>query len=106
MIMIVEIHSMDSLEGINTPADLFSIQTGKPMTTNELVEELVQPIYTETPAIGLQVIEHIASSLSHLHEVMIEEMIDEKEDPDKISAWAYDKAKLDMVLETLHDIKL
>ena len=98
--------SMDSLENINTPADLFKIQTGKPCSTSELVEQLCEPIYVETPAIGLEVVQHITASLSHLHEMFIEECIKEGEDPDKISAWAYDKALLDNVLVTLQDIRL
>ena len=98
--------SMDSLEGINTVDDLMKIQTGKPMTTNELVEDLCNTIYQETPAIGLQVIEHIASSLSHLHQCMVDEMIDQEEEGDKIAAWAYDKAKLDQIIDALQEIKL
>ncbi len=98
--------SMDSLENINTPSDLFKIQTTKPCSTSELVEQLCEPIYVETPAIGLQVIQHLTTSLAALHELFIEECIKEGDDPDKISAWAYDKALLDSVLITLQDIKL
>ena len=97
---------MDSLEGINTPADLFKIQTTKPCSTSELVEQLCEPIYVETPAIGLQVIQHLTSSLSQLHEMFIEECIENNEDPEKISAWSYDKALLDSVLALIHDVKL
>ena len=98
--------SMDSLENINTPADLFKIQTTKPCSTSELVEQLCEPIYVETPAIGLQVIQHLATSLAELHETFIEDSIKEDRDPEIISAWAYDKALLDSVLITLQDIKL
>ena len=97
---------MDSLEGINTPSDLMKIQTCKPLSTNEMVKQLCEPIYTESPAIGLQVVENIVGSLTSLHEMMIDEMTEEGEPQKAISYWIEDKIKLELVLAALQDIKL
>ena len=72
---------MEDLSNIQTVDDLLKIQEGKPETTQELVDGYCRPIYDETPAVGLSICEQLVSSLRELHNVMIDEMIKDGQDP-------------------------
>ena len=97
---------MDDLSNIQTVDDLLKLQEGKPETTQELVDGYCRPIYDETPAVGLSICEQLVSSLRELHHVMIDEMIEDGQDPKAIAAWAADMNKLDTVICLLNDVQL
>ena len=97
---------MSEINDINTVQDLLRIQTTKPATTQEKVEELVQPIFAESPALGLEVLDTIVCGLIGLHETMIDEMTDHNEEQEKINAWTMDLSKLHIVQELLDSVKL
>jgi hypothetical protein len=97
---------MDSLDGINTVSDLVSIQKGRPDTTDQKVEDLVTPIFQESPALGLKVVKTLLSGLYELHDTMIEEMVSRKEPVDKIEAWIEDRYAISKVIDTLNEIEI
>jgi hypothetical protein len=97
---------MDNLDDINTVQDLMKVQTFKPCSTKELVEDLVTPIYCETPAIGLDCLEHLLTSMIELHKEMVETMSDENTAPVDVACWASDLTKLQIAYDLVTDIKL
>jgi hypothetical protein len=97
---------MAELNDINTVQDLLRIQKGKPATTKEKVEELVQPVFQESPGLGLEVVDTLICGLIDLHQTMIDDMVEEGDEQEKINAWAIDLSKLHIVQELLDSVKL
>ena len=97
---------MDNLNDINTVQDLIRINKMRPSTTKEVVQDLVEPVFNETPGIGIEVIDTLVMGMIDLHQTMIDTMVEEGEDQDKINAWCIDLSKLHIVQELLDGIKL
>jgi hypothetical protein len=97
---------MSELNDINTVQDLLRIQKAKPATTKEKVEELVQPVFEESPGLGLEVVDTLICGLIDLHQTMIDDMVEEGDEQEKINAWAIDLSKLHIVQELLDSVKL
>ena len=77
----------------------------RPMSTKELFKDLCEPIFQETPGIGMEVLDNLMCGIIELHETMIDTM-QENEDQAHVNAWTMDLSKLHIVQELLDSIKL
>ena len=94
------------INDINTVQDLISIQKMRPMSTKEVVHDLSKPIFEETPAIGMEVLDTLLCGIIDLHETMIDTLQEGKGNEESINAWTMDLAKLHIAQELLDSIRL
>jgi hypothetical protein len=97
---------MADLNDINTVQDLIRINKMRPATTKEVVHELSAPIFEETPAIGMEVLDTLVCGLIDLHETMIDTLQEHQDNQESINAWTMDLSKLHIVQELLDSIRL
>jgi hypothetical protein len=98
--------ALADINDINTVQDLISIQKMRPMSTKEVVRDLSKPIFEETPAIGMEVLDNILCGIIDLHETMIDSLQEKKGNEESINAWTMDLAKLHIAQELLDSIRL
>ena len=97
---------MADINDINSVQDLIRINKMRPASTKELVKDLCEPIFQETPGIGMEVLDTLICSMIELHETMIDTMQEKNEDQAHVNAWTMDLSKLHIVQELLDSIRL
>ena len=97
---------MEDINDINTVQDLIRINKMRPATTKELVKELVEPIFQETPGIGMECIDTLVMGMIELHETMIDHLAEEGGDRGQINSWTIDLSKLHIIQELLDGIRI
>jgi hypothetical protein len=97
---------MEDINDINTVQDLIRINKMRPATTKELVRELVEPIFQETPGIGMECIDTLIMGMIELHETMIDTMQENDAGQEQINSWTIDLSKLHIIQELLDSIRI
>ncbi len=97
---------MEDINDINTVQDLIHINRMRPATTKELVRELVEPIFHETPGIGMECIDTLIMGMIELHETMIDTMQENDAGQEQINSWTIDLSKLHIIQELLDSIRI